>query len=550
MPQSPAQGLAMHSTARTGSCAPQPAQALSSAVSAAVVILLSTPLLGAAGAFPLTLFVHRILGLSRMLPPQKSWTRPNQTSTRHKVQPPANMDPISLSAMIVSLSAKFLSVANRCHTLYEKDKLAFVTIHAINHKSRSVNAFLDGINVILLDPRSAPVIQSLELPHWHESLMVATDACRLTYECLEAELEKLGPWMTQNSNSSKRSLSFFQRMRLHWNEDSLKAVSALLDTTIDSVRCLLDVLTTAMLVPLVNRATDPQLSRRATVLQRKLIETDKKIGAHFSTKSRAANGSSSSNADGVVDYTDEARTVVYPRYRDNMDCIRSIYSEENDENLGVMSISSSKAASEIYCDDGDDGYSFVSTAPLVAADWTEKSINWQRQLEVGKQGDDDESFNEKFNEKEQYEDIGPPCNQGTVMPEPSVPSELNHDDAEECSRKQEESGLVSMAMVDLYQELGIRPTAAELEDGWDEPTTPVYTSTLQARDNLSTRTGDGAVAEPASLMSILSAIQSSTTVDSAADLLSETSSVSSDGIEDIFPVNISSLRISVAGHAG
>lgn len=438
--------------------------------------------------------------------------------------------------MIVSLAAKFLSVANRCHALYEKDKLAFVTIHALNHKSRSVNAFLDGINLVLLDPRSAPVIQSLELPHWQESLMVATDACRLTYECLEAELEKLGPWMTQ---SNKKNISFWQRMRLHWNEDSLKAVSALLDTTIDSVRCLLDVLTTAMLVPLVNRASDPQLSRRATVLQRKLIETDEKIGAHFSTKARATSSSADS-----ADCTDEARTVVYPRYRDNMDCIRSIYSEEDDD-FGVMSMSSSRAASEI---DDNDGYSFVSTAPLVAADWTEKSINWQRQ--VGEQDDNGESFNEKF-DAEAEEDKSPPCDAGTATPIQPVP--LDGHDSEDSNRHEPErgeTGLMSMAMLDLYQELGIDTNHSELEDGWDESNTPGATSCRRAEDDLDARTGDDAAAEHTSLMSILSAIQSSTTVDSAADLPSETSSVSSDSVEDICTVNLSSLRISVAGHAG
>jgi hypothetical protein len=346
------------------------------------------------------------------------------------------MDPLSLSSIVVDLGAKFLSTAHRCHTLYDKDKTAFATVQVLNHKSRSIITLLDGINVILLDRRNAPVTQSLDIPHWHESLMIVLDACSLTCECLDNELTKLGDWTTQGNNK----VPWWRRVRLHWNEESLKSTSTLLDTTVGSLRCLLDVLKTAMLGPVVERASGSRLKMQVTVLQQTLIETDDKIGAHFSRP---------------CEYTDEIGNIVYPRYRDNINCIRSICSPDTEkcDDFGVVALSSTSNLADSE-QGNDDAWSFTSMTPLIAPEMNEKAVGWQSDALTGVVASD--LGPEIRTAEETTAKTGSYAMEKTPMASTSsIDGGKNDDDADD--------GRVPrpLLMADLFQELGISKRAID-----------------------------------------------------------------------------------------
>jgi hypothetical protein len=258
------------------------------------------------------------------------------------------MDPLSISASIVSLAAKFISISNRCYTLYEKDKLAFITINALSNQSRSIKTFLDGINHLLTDRRSSSRIQELNLPNWHESLAAAVDGCRLVYDLLEAEVQKLGPI------DSKKSIRLRQRARLHWNEGSLRNLSGILDSQVGAVRCLLDVLRTSLLIPIQMDQVTPELRHQAAKFQHHLIENDEKLEGLFSDRAAVEEKETKATRKKYM-YDKYAASLVYRRYRDNMDCIRSIYSKEDND------IRSTSADSDDF-----DRYSYSSSTQLIS----------------------------------------------------------------------------------------------------------------------------------------------------------------------------------------
>ncbi len=182
----------------------------------------------------------------------------------------------------------------------------------------------------------------------NESLATAVDSCRLVYDGLEAELQKLGPIY------GKKSVGLRQRARLHWNEGSLRNLSGILDSQIEAVRCLLDVLNTSLLIPIQMDQVNPELWHQTAKFHHCLIQNDEKLEELFSDRTAVEEKETKATREKSM-YDKYAASSVYRRYRDNMDCIRSIYSKEDNDRRSMSA------------DSNDfDRYSYSSSTQLIS----------------------------------------------------------------------------------------------------------------------------------------------------------------------------------------
>ena len=453
------------------------------------------------------------------------------------LQTARTMDPLSLSSILISLAAKFLSIANCCHTLDEKDKLASVTLRALKRKFRSVNIFLDGINAIILDPRNASTIQNLDLQHWHELLMATTDACRLTHNCLEKGLTELGLLGVQSNN---KGANLWRCWRLYWNEDTLESLCTLLDTNIDSVRCLLDVLKAAVLIPVEEQASNSRLSMLASMLQHKLIKADERIGAHFGIPSQGTSG-----ADPWYEHGDENLSVVYSRYRDNVDCIRSTYSRARYkyDDFGLAALASVSNLSELK---EDDGCSFTSTALLITHE-NEKATRWGSERLATNEASDLNAAGLLGSKSTRAEK--PRSEKSSPMTEPDSTAPCCPTDNERVEHNSGNAGETpkSMLILDLYQELGMDRALVEARGG---PPKPPKGRPRQGGEDLNLlAVGKRSQSQDSSLSKLWSELTSASPTDDGYMSTLETGSGVVNGKTSVEGINFASLNMTVVGRS-
>jgi hypothetical protein len=339
------------------------------------------------------------------------------------------MDPVTLTATILSLTTKFFSLSSRCYDLWQKDRQASVTLNAISTKCMAVKGFLDCFKNLLDRPQNTSRITKLELPRWIESVSAVIDGCRIVYEVIEVEFQKIGPI---GNKIGKR-----QRVWLHWNEKNLQDLLHLLGSQTDSLRSLLDALQTALQLQFAadNLCGWHQCEDRHAQLQNRLLQSDstiqpllkKRISAHG--KVREGWGSDEFDGNVVKRYSDSIRSI--------RDSIRSasLSSSSIDEKeyegwdkTSVFSEASSAApllpnAAKVGVDDA----AVAALTPTTESDLRGEEVEWRHRMEA-------------------YEDN----------------NSYSSDDAAEASKSSPETQIrhqpwASVSMVDVWRDLGVDP---------------------------------------------------------------------------------------------
>ena len=130
------------------------------------------------------------------------------------------MDPLSITANVVGLTAKCVQTAKALNDLREKYKHANMTITAICTESTIISASLSNIQNSMLSSPDALSAKLESRPDLESTLDSALTGCFVVFDVLEAEVLRL----TGRAVSESTEFSFKTKAQYLWNEKSMQEI--------------------------------------------------------------------------------------------------------------------------------------------------------------------------------------------------------------------------------------------------------------------------------------------------------------------------------------
>lgn len=126
------------------------------------------------------------------------------------------MDPLSITASVVGISAACASVVTTLKDIHDKYKHADLTVLSICSESSTVQAALSQIESMLRQDGDAVVSRFMEQPVLASAFDTAITGCQMVYSCLDAELHELAVAMQQDGGLDRK-----KKFKTVWKQDAM-----------------------------------------------------------------------------------------------------------------------------------------------------------------------------------------------------------------------------------------------------------------------------------------------------------------------------------------
>ncbi|TKA73408.1 hypothetical protein B0A55_04271 [Friedmanniomyces simplex] len=126
------------------------------------------------------------------------------------------MDPLSITASVVGISAACASVITTLKNVHDKYKQADLTVLAICSESSTVQAALAQVEYLLKQDGDAVVSRFQQQPVLASAFDTSITGCQMVYSCLDAELRELATALQQDGGLDRK-----RRFKTAWKQDTM-----------------------------------------------------------------------------------------------------------------------------------------------------------------------------------------------------------------------------------------------------------------------------------------------------------------------------------------
>ncbi|KAK5719438.1 hypothetical protein LTR15_007962 [Elasticomyces elasticus] len=130
------------------------------------------------------------------------------------------MDPLSITASVVGISAACASVVKSLKAIHDKYKQADLYVLAICSESSTVQAALAQIEYLLREDGDALISRFRTQPSLASAFDTAIIGCQMVFSCLDAELQELDASLQRDG-----SLDWKLKFKTVWKQDTMMALS-------------------------------------------------------------------------------------------------------------------------------------------------------------------------------------------------------------------------------------------------------------------------------------------------------------------------------------
>ena len=127
------------------------------------------------------------------------------------------MDPLSITASVVGLTATCVQTAKALNDLKGKFQNASLTIGAICTETTIISASLSRIQSSMLGSPSGLLDKLSARPDLEATLDHALTGCYVVFDVLQAEVQKL----TESARTNSLELGFRVKLRYVWSENTM-----------------------------------------------------------------------------------------------------------------------------------------------------------------------------------------------------------------------------------------------------------------------------------------------------------------------------------------
>jgi hypothetical protein len=127
------------------------------------------------------------------------------------------MDPFSITAGIVGITAACLSTAKSLNSLRSKCREGSATITAICSEATVISASLSHIQALMIDRPTVVTARFQQRPELMATFDTALIGCMVMFSALDEEIKRIAAHMTDDTE-----LSWKGKVRFVWREDTMK----------------------------------------------------------------------------------------------------------------------------------------------------------------------------------------------------------------------------------------------------------------------------------------------------------------------------------------
>lgn len=129
------------------------------------------------------------------------------------------MDPLTISATVLGIAGKCVTVARDLSILRDKYTHASLTISAICSESAVVNAALCKLQSLFSQPQDEGFVRFQSRPELASACDTALTGCTLLYSCLDDEVQSL---RIQAPANATVELTWSQKSKVVWKDATMK----------------------------------------------------------------------------------------------------------------------------------------------------------------------------------------------------------------------------------------------------------------------------------------------------------------------------------------